>query len=268
MKPAPIANYLDYFGAATAEKVSPDREISPLRPRSRQDPQSTDSRAAMAFDRAARAIGAVRPQVEGRARPTPSEDRRPATPPNSIEWLAAREAAKAEELAARLAEAYARGREEGRAEAWVEAERLRAADRIAAEEQAAAERDEFQRNEYARLEAAIRGGLAEIDEKVGAAVARILAPFLAEQVVKQATEALRENIARLCAGGAPGLISIRGPEPLLRRLRERVGPLAATVEYVEDNSVEVVVEAGPTRIATELGPWADLLASFDPCASR
>jgi hypothetical protein len=263
MKPAPIANYLDHFGAATAEKVTPDRENSPFRPRSRPNPQSAEPWSAMAFDRAARAVGAIRPQAEGRARPTPSEDRRPATHPNSSEWQAAREAAKAEELAARLAEAYARGREEGRADAWAEAERLRAADRIAAEERAAAERDEFQRNEYARLEAAIRRGLAEIDEKVGAAVARILAPFLAEQVVKHATEALRENIARLCTGGAPGLISIRGPEPLLRRLRERVGPLSATVEYVEDNGVEVVVDAGPTRIATELRPWADLLASFD-----
>jgi hypothetical protein len=244
MKPAPIAKYLDHFGAATAETVSPDPENSPFRPRSRQNPLGAEPRSAVSFDRAARAIGATRPQAEGRARPTPSDDRRPATQPNFSESLAAREAAKAEELAARLAEAYTRGLREGRAEAWEEAEGLRAADRTAAEERAAAERNEFKLNEYAKLEAAIREGLAEIDENVGAAVARILAPFLDIEVVKHATDALRENIARLCTGGGPALIRIRGPERVLRRLRERIGPLAAAVEYAEDDGVEVVVEAG------------------------
>ena len=262
MKPVPIANYLDHLGAATAERVTPGLD-SPFRPRSRQNPQSSEPRSAASFDRAARAVGAIRPQVEGRARPTPPDDRRPATHANLSASLVAREAI-AEELAMRLAEAYARGRKEGRADAWAETERLRAADRIAAEERAQAERNEFQVNEYARLEAALRAGLAEIDERVGAAVARILAPFLAKEVVKRATEELRENIARLCASGAPHLITIRGPEGVLRRLRERVGDLGAAVEYVEDDGVEVVVEAGPTQIATELRPWADLLASFDP----
>ena len=175
-----------------------------------------------------------------------------------------REAAKAEEMAARLAEAYTRGREEGRAEARAEAEQLRAADRIAAEERAAAERIEFRLNEYVRLEAAIRAGLAEISENVGAAVARILAPFLSREVVKHVTDELGKNIARLCAGGSPSLITIRGPERVLSRLRERIADLPAAVEYVEDNGVEAVTEANPTQIVTELRPWADLLASLDP----
>ncbi len=118
-------------------------------------------------------------------------------------------------------------------------------------------------DEYAKLEAAIRAGFAEIGENVGAAVARILAPFLAKEVVKRATDELRKNIARLCAGGSPGLIKIRGPEQVLSRLRERIADLPAEVEYVEDNGVELVVEANATQIVTELRPWADLLASLD-----
>ena len=40
------------------------------------------------------------------------------------------------------------------------------------------QRLEFQLNEYAKLEGAIRSGFTRIEENVGAAVTRILAPFL------------------------------------------------------------------------------------------
>ena len=262
MKPASIADYLDHLGQASAEGAPPARENSPFRPRSLHSLQSTEPRPASAFD-AARAIGVVKPKPEEHARPTPWNRTRPVAPGNVGDSLVAREAAKAEEIAVRLAEAYARGREEGRAEAWAKAELLRAADRASAQEQAAAERTEFQLNEYVKLEAAIRAGFDEIGDKVGAAVARILAPFLVKEVAKLATDELLKSIARLCAGGSPALITIRGRARVLSRLRERIADLPAEVEYVEDNGVEVAVEANATRIVTELRPWADLLASLD-----
>ena len=205
----------------------------------------------------------MRPQIEEHAPVTPGDRRRPAARANDANSLVAREAAKAEEMAARLADAYARGRDDGRAEASAEAEELRAADRAAAQEQAAAERVAFRLDEYSRLEAALRAGIGEIGQNAGAAVSRILAPFLATQVIKRATDELRENIGRLCAGKAPGMIRIRGPERVLSLLRERIADLPIEVEYVEAEGVEAVVEAGPTQIATELRPWAELLASLD-----
>ncbi len=264
MRLVPIANYLDHFGHAPAERASPGRETSPFRPRSLQNPNIAEPRPAASFDRAARAIGAVRLQPEEHARPTASDRRRPAAQANSGESLVAREAAKAEEMALRLGEAYARGREQGRAEAGAEAEDRRDADRAAAQEQAEAERVQFQLNQYAELEAAIRAGFSEIGDKVGASVARILAPFLAEELVKQAADELRKNIDRLCAGGSPAMIKIRGPERVLSLLRKRMADLPAAVEYVEDEAIETVVEANSTQIVTELRPWADLLASLNP----
>ena len=64
------------------------------------------------------------------------------------------------------------------------------------------------------------------------------------------------------------MIRIRGPERVLSLLRERIADLPVEVEYVEAEGVEAVVEAGPTQIATELRPWAELLASLDPERSR
>ena len=77
-------------------------------------------------------------------------------------------------------------------------------------------------------------GFAEVEARVGDAVARILGPFLVKEVVRYAVDELVKAIARLTAGGAPGLITIRGPERVLSLLRERVADLPAEVEYVED----------------------------------
>ncbi len=262
MKPVPIADYLDHIGRAPGEKPSPRRDASPFRPRSLQSLQSPEPRPLPAFDRAPKVIAAVKPQDAQEQRPLLG--RRPvAAEPSARESLVAREAAKVEEMAFQLAEAHARGREEGLVEGRAEAEERHAAERAAAHERAVTARLEFQLNEYAQLEAAIRSGLTRIEENVGAAAARILAPFLVKQVVKYVADELCKNIGRLCADGSPGLITIRGPERVLSLLREQIADLPAEVDYVDVESAETVVEANVTQIVTELQPWAELLASLD-----
>ena len=264
MKPVPIADYLDHMGRPSGELASPRREASPFRPRSLQSLQSPAPRPAPAIDRASKLVGAAEPQAEARE-PRPLLGRRPvAVEPAAVrDSLVSRETAKADEMALRLAEAHARGREEGFAEGRTEAEERHAAERVAAQEQAALMRLEFQLDEYAQLEAAIRSGLTRVEENVGAAVSRILAPFLVKQVVKYVADELCKNIGRLCAGGSTGLITIRGPERVLSLLRERIADLPVEVDYVENDGAEVFVEANTTQIVTELEPWAELLASLD-----
>jgi hypothetical protein len=268
MKPVPIADYLDHIGRPPVEKPSPRRETSPFRPRSLQSLQSLQShepRPLPVFDRAPPKVAvAAKPGTEEASEPRALLARRPVPiEAPARDSMVAREAAKAEEMALRLAEAHARGREQGFVEGRAEAEEQRVAERAAAQEQAVMERLEFQLNEYAQLEAAMRSGFTQVEENVGAAVARILAPFLVKQVVKYVADELCKSIGRLCAGGAPGLITIRGPERVLHLLRERIADLPAEVRYVEDDGVEAVVEAGATQIVTELRPWAELLASLD-----
>ena len=106
-------------------------------------------------------------------------------------------------------------------------------------------------------------GCEQIEDNVGGAVTRILAPFLSQQVVKRAVDELAKAITRICAGNSPGLIKIRGPERVLALLRPRIVDLPIEVEYVEDDGAETVVEANSTRIVAELRPWTELLASFE-----
>src|SRR6185312_14604536 len=92
------------------------------------------------------------------------------------------------EGAGKLAEAHVRGREEGLAAGRVEASDRHAAELAALREQAETQRQEFHISEYMEFEGAIRSGLRQIEENVGAAVTRILAPFLSQAVVKRAAE--------------------------------------------------------------------------------
>ena len=57
-------------------------------------------------------------------------------------------------------------------------------------------------------------------------------------------------------------MTIRGPERVLARLRERIADLPVEVAYVDDKGAEAVVEAGATQIVTALRSWAELLASI------
>ena len=166
-------------------------------------------------------------------------------------------------MSAKLADAYARGREQGLAEGRVEASDRHAAELAAARELAETQQQEFRLNEYAEFEGAIRAGMRQIEDNVGGAVTRILAPFLSQQVVKRAVDELAKAMTRICAGNSPGLIKIRGPERVLALLRPRIVDLPIEVEYVEDDGVETVVEANSTRIVAELRPWTELLASFE-----
>jgi flagellar biosynthesis/type III secretory pathway protein FliH len=263
MKPVPIAGYLDHIGRVPGEKPSPRREASPFRPRSLQNVHAPEPRALPAFDRAPAPPPPPKPQPDPRSRRLPWDREPPPSEVSPRDSLMARETAKAQEMALRLAEAHARGREEGFAEGRAEAEELVEAERAASREQALVERLEFQLNEYAELEGSIRAGFQRVEENVGAAVVRILAPFLVKEVVKYVADDLAKTIARLCAGGAPGLITIRGPERVLDLLRDRIGAMPVEFAFVDQAGVEAVVECGATQIATELRPWSELLTSLD-----
>ncbi len=230
MKPLPIADYLEHLGRGPIEKAPPRREGSPFRPRTLASLPNGEPRSIPAFARVAEAGGVGDRQGEERPQRA-SWDRKPIPLDSTARrQQAARDAANTEEMAARLAEAHARGREEGLAEGRAEASDRHTAKLAAAHEQALMQRLEFQLNEYAKLEGAIRSGFTRIEENVGAAVTRILAPFLVKQVVKYVADGLSKNIARLCAGGSPGLITIRGPERVLALLRERIADVPAEVD--------------------------------------
>jgi hypothetical protein len=261
MKPLSIADYLDRLGSAAGEKAPPRPESSPFRPRSLPNQQNSGPGSKPIFDRVANA--GVETQGEQTRRRTPWAPKPILLESAPRESPPAGEPAKPEDMSVKLADAYARGREQGLAEGRVEASDRHATELVATREQAETQQQELRLNEYAELEGAIRSEFRRIEDDIGGAVTRILAPFLSQHVVKRAVDELAKAIARICAGNSPGLIKIRGPERVLAPLRQRIVDLPIEVEYAEDDRAEMVVEANATQIVAELRPWAELLASFE-----
>lgn len=261
MKPLSMADYLDRLGSPAGEKAPPRPEGSPFRPRTLPNPQTAASGAKPVFDRLTNKGGET--QREDAPRRSPWAPKPVLLESAARESAPTGEPARPEDVSAKLADAYARGREQGLSEGRVERADHHAAELAAARELAETQQREFRLEETAELEAAIRSGIKGIGDDVGGAVARILAPFLSPQVVKRAVDELARAIARISASNSPGLIKIRGPERVLALLRPRILDLPIEVEYVEDDGAETVVQANATRIVAELGPWAELLTAFE-----
>ncbi len=255
MKPVPISQYLDHIGrVAQADPQSPRRETPPFKPRAIRMVQGAEPRVPFAFSRAVRER-ALDDGQERDASDERSSSREAARSP-------LRETPPDPDIEARIAEAFDRGLREGSAAARAEDAEALARERARQQEQALAERLDFQLNEYARLADVIAAGLVEIEQRIASSVARILAPFLTSELSKQVVDELCDHIARLRAGGSSGLVKIRGPERLLRALRDRASFLPVDVEFVVEDSVEATIEAQHTMIRSELQPWADVIASL------
>jgi hypothetical protein len=258
MKPVPISQYLDHIGrVAQAEPQAPRRETPVFKPRAVRVVHDPEPRAAPVFSRLAR-------EASNTPRQRPFEPRKERADQDGG-WLG-REAAPAPEpapdLEARIAEAYERGLRDGAAAARAEDAETVAREDARRQERAMTERIDFQVNEYGRLADDITNGLAAMEDRIAQSVTRILAPLLTSEMTKQVVDALCADIDRLCAGGAPGLIKIRGSETLLGALRQGVTHLPAEFEFVVEDSAEVTIEAQHTVIRSQLRPWADLIASF------
>jgi hypothetical protein len=263
MKPLSIANYLDHLGRSGEDKAPLRPEGSPFRPRSLPGLQNGRPASKAVFDRAAKADGASETPSGGAPRGAPWTPKPVFLAPVARETPPTEELAEPDDISAKLADAYARGREQGLAEGRVESSDRHVAELAAAREKAETQQGEFRLNEGAAFEGAIRSGFKQIEDNVGGAVTRILSPFLSQQVVKRAVDELARAISRSCAGSSPGLIRIRGSERVLALLRQRIADLPIEVEYVELDAVETVVEANATQIVADLGPWTELLASFE-----
>jgi hypothetical protein len=262
MKPLSIADYLDHLRPAD-EKAPPRPEGSPFRPRSLPSPQNGAPGSRPVFDRIMNLGGPGDTQGEEAPRRGPWAPKAVLLEPGAQQSPPPGAPAKPEDVSLKLAEAYARGREEGLTEGRLEASDSHAAELAAVREQVETQQQEFRLNEYAEIESAVRSGLRQIEDNVGDAVSRILAPFLSQEVLKRAVDELAKAMARISSSASPGLIKIRGPERVLAPLRQRIADLPIEVESVVDEGVETVVEANATQIVAELRPWAELLASFE-----
>lgn len=261
MKATPIAQYLEQKSRrGTIEWPTQARDAVGANTRPAATAYASQAATAAVFRRSAPV--SVAAPAESMATDDPLSPMEEAPLRKGAAIFRPREAPPQIDIEAKLSEAYHRGVQEGLDAARAESATARAMERAELQKRAVVERLDFQMNEYAKLAEVIANGLIDIECRTADAVSRILRPFLKESVAKQAIAELAEQIGKLRVAGRPSLMRIRGPERLLQALRTRLATLAVEVEYVEEDGVEVVVEADHTTISSEIAAWTDLIESL------
>ena len=163
--------------------------------------------------------------------------------------------AAAEREAARVAEAFLRGKYEGLDSARVEYERKLAEAEAAFEERLAVQRALWVSEQGTAFAARIDNAFDSLGNDVGDAVAAILAPFLEGSLRARIVEELLRTLAKVLKGGKPASLKITGPDDLLDSIRRALGDSAAAIEFEATGDVDVRVVADSTVIETQLEAW-------------
>lgn len=156
---------------------------------------------------------------------------------------------------AKVEEAFTRGFESGKAaveatlQAKLEALRTETAEELACERQA------WVTNEAGRLAAALTAGLQQVQATIAESAARVLAPFVTDQVRAKALDELQRSLEALVSKDAGLSVRMSGPSDLLDALRARLDGHSLAVTYQPSDDCDVRVAAGQTLIETRLGLW-------------
>lgn len=124
-------------------------------------------------------------------------------------------------------------------------------------------RGRWVREEAAAMADRVASALADIEDRLSGAVARIFTPFLKEAVREKAIGALRDAVVAILADGAHGRLEISGPEDLVEAVREAIAPYTteggSAIDYRVADAADVRVIAGHAICTTQIAAWNDLI---------
>jgi hypothetical protein len=162
---------------------------------------------------------------------------------------------KALSPAATAERAFAEGVESGKAAAAAALEARLQEQKALYEARLAEARGMWSAEEGRRLAEGLRAGLEAMEAALAQATARVLEPFLGEEVRRQAIAELGRQLHALVAKDASLGLRITGPADLLEAMRATLADSIAGVVYQPAEACELRVEAGPSVLETRLAPW-------------
>ena len=156
----------------------------------------------------------------------------------------------------RLEEAYIRGVLEGRAAAQAEYGAQIQQQAEVAEQRLKSERERWVADEGGRLSTLIGTSLEGIGTRVAEQVARILKPFLREQVRQRSMTELVATLDALLMKGEYSKITVSGPEDLVGVVKTHLEARADGIAFlVSERACDISVTADETILETRIGSW-------------
>lgn len=167
------------------------------------------------------------------------------------------------DLEAQIGEAHARGVLEGRAGAQTEFGAAAVAQAATFEQRLAVERETWAAVEGARLGAAIRAGLEDIEQRISGIVSEVLKPFLGDQVRAKAALELSQALKGMLSKGDYAKITVSGPADLLNAVEQQLSGQSG-VSFVAADGADLTVSADETILATRIGAWVHAIEGVAP----
>lgn len=162
------------------------------------------------------------------------------------------------DIATLLEAAREEGRRDGEARAGRAAAQALAAQAEEATAGLAAERRRWADTEAATIATTMREQMQALEDRLAAAAAQVLLPFLADALRQQALRELRDIVSPLAEGGC-ATVSISGPEDLVTRLADRLGSSGCPLVTRFDDAPDIRVQVNDTTVETRLQAWGERL---------
>ncbi len=154
-----------------------------------------------------------------------------------------------------IADAYARGHQDGVELARSEWAENLASERARAEACLVEQRSRWVAEEGHRLAELLTTAIGDLEASIAASIVSVLRPFLSAELRQRAVASLCESIRTLLAHNPDARLRITGPGDLLDQMRLRLGAVAMAVDYEPADTVDVRVCSGRTVIETEIAAW-------------
>jgi hypothetical protein len=163
----------------------------------------------------------------------------------------------AEDMAARVAEAVARGHEEGRTVAEEEFQARLEAQREEFEQRLSSERQAWMEQAGETLVERMLAAMRDMEARVSESAARILRPLLAAQLRRQAVTELSALVRTIVSRDRGATLAVSGPDDLIAVLREKLADTTAEVTFSTSETPDVQVTLDHTVLQTRLQEWVE-----------
>ena len=150
---------------------------------------------------------------------------------------------------------YEAGFAAGRAAADADAATMLEQSQCVIADRLATERRGWCESEAALLEASLREAVAGCEAAIAAAAAKILKPFLTEQIRQRAIAELAGAINGMLEKSHVASVSCAGPADLVAMIQQRLSARGIPVEIVPGGSCEVRVRIDASVLETRLAGW-------------
>ena len=164
--------------------------------------------------------------------------------------------AAARELQSKLDAAFARGQEAGRAAVQAEFDAKSAGQQALYMKRLELERHKWAISTGEDLATRMAAGLKAIEDGLADAAARILRPFIEEELHRKTIAELQANLEALLSTESAVAMQISGPADVLDALREKLGEkVPAGVTFEVSDKADVRVVTGQATVETRLAEW-------------